>query len=125
MQDDIRPGGNGAVGNVVRVFRRILIVDVGNGAPGAIETGPGSTITSIPHQALNAAVLAQVQPNLVVCGLFSPTFDAILLIERLAALRYQGQVQVICPPLPDARMIRSELHAISAGIDVQLVETDA
>ncbi len=124
MREDIRLGGNDGVGNVVRVFRKILIVDVGNGAPGAIETGPGSTITSIPHQALNAALLAQVQPNLVVCGLFSPTFDAILLIERLAELGYQGQVQVICPPLPDARMIRSELHAIATEIDVQLIETE-
>ncbi|MDE3027391.1 MAG: hypothetical protein KGH84_03210 [Paracoccaceae bacterium] len=124
MQDDNGRGAYTGTENVVRVFRKILVVDLGDGFPETIESGPGSTITTIPHDALDRALLERVQPNLVVSGLFSPEFDAILLIELLAELGYQGQVQVICPPLPDSRMIRSELHAISAGIDVHLIETE-
>ena len=64
--------------------------------------------------------------ELVVAPLFCTTFDALEIIERLAAHDYRKTLRVVTPKLPNRQVVLRELrsHASRKGITVELVEQD-
>jgi hypothetical protein len=62
--------------------------------------------------------------ELVVTPLFSMTFDALEVIERLGAEGYRKALRVVAPKLPNRQIVLRELrsHAARQGITIELVE---
>jgi len=98
--------------------RRILTLDIDLGAFPAL---PGETIEEGRFDALDAAWLARLSPDQVIVPLISAGQDATTVIERLQDLGYQGAIIVICPPLPNPRMVEHELRALGPGARLTLV----
>ncbi len=64
---------------------------------------------------------------LVVAPLFGKNFDALEILEQLAAQGYRGVLRVIAPHLPNRQIVLRELrsHAARQGIMIELVDLDA
>ncbi len=64
---------------------------------------------------------------LVVAPLFGKNFDALEILEQLAAQGYRGVLRVIAPHLPNRQIVLRELrsHAARQGILIELVDLDA
>ena len=77
-------------------------------------------------QALNAKVLVQANPEVVICALFAPESsasgaDVVALIDRLQALGYHGRIAVLCPDLPRPDLVQAELRALGPGDRLTLI----
>ena len=91
---------------------RLLALDLPIPAPAEMS---GTIMTTAGFAELTADLLARVRPDHVLAPLFSPGHDAIAIVERLEAIGYMGQITVLSRPLPDARMVQSELRALGPG----------
>ena len=79
--------------------------------------GPGGPMpmVGVAHHSfgcLDAALLARLQPTLVVFPLFAAGHDAISVIEILEKLVYLGRISVIAPALPRPKLVERELRAL-------------
>lgn len=65
--------------------------------------------------------------ELVVAPLFGQDYDALEIMEQLAAQGYRGTLRVIAPPLPNRQIVLRELrsHAARQGILIEMVEKAA
>ncbi len=93
---------------------RVLALDceaiLGPAIPGAVHRRP---------EDLDADLLAQTRPDLVIMPLFTADQDAMALIEALVALGYMGKVAVLAPTLPNPRLVERELRGL--GLRVTLI----
>ncbi len=71
--------------------------------------------------ALDAPLLARLLPERVVTPLVGDGFDALDVAERLSALGFRGRLEVLCPALPDRRLIRAEIAAACPGVELRFV----
>jgi hypothetical protein len=64
--------------------------------------------------------------DLIVAPLFGRDFDALEILEHLAAQGYRATLRVIAPHLPNRQIVLRELrsHAARQGILIELVELD-
>lgn len=74
---------------------------------------------------VSALLLSQVLPDAVVIPLFSANCDAISDILTLSSLGYSGRCFVLAPPLPNTKMVLTELRQHAAGLRIHLVNTPA
>lgn len=95
------------------------------GTSGAALPGlrPGTRVTEAGFADLAPALLARLRPGAVACPLFGAGFDASQVIERLGAIGYRGELQVLCPDLPRPGLVEAELASLHPGIRVTLVLT--
>jgi hypothetical protein len=77
----------------------------------------------ISFKDLTAAKLHAIAPDTVICPLVSAEFDAILLLERLNELGFQGQCVVISAKLPQYALVLGELQRAAGQILVTLNDT--
>lgn len=82
---------------------------------------PRGEITTATFAELDADLLAQLAPDQVLLPLLSPDHDATMVIERLQALGYTGLITVVSLPLPNARMVETELRALGPGARLTLL----
>ena len=87
---------------------------------GTVDSG-GAQVLARPFNALNAELLDELCPIMVLTPLFGRGFDAELVAQILAELNYAGHLRVLCPPLPDPSMIAREIRAKAPGLTVDLV----
>lgn len=93
------------------------------GALGIVATRmPGASVILAGGAALGQSMLDEVQPDMVVCGLFGGKLDAVQVLARLAALRFDGALLVVTPPLPAADGVVDELREAAGGRSVTLWE---
>lgn len=71
---------------------------------------------------INRALLLETKPDCVVMPLMSPTFDAPQGLALLEAIGFCGKICVVTGPLPNRRMVETELRAMAEGIDFHLIE---
>lgn len=70
---------------------------------------------------LDASLLRDAEPELVISSLLGDGFDAIDVAIRLAGLGYTGPYRVLCPPLPKPEAVRDEIRAAAPGLDFDLL----
>lgn len=95
------------------------------GLPPAVDLGQvdagGAVVVARAFNALSAELLAELRPIMVLTPLISRGFDAELVAQILSALGYGGHLRVLCPALPDPRMIAREIRAKAPGLTVDLI----
>lgn len=82
--------------------------------------GPEGALRA-PFRMLDAALLAHVAPDTVICALLAGDSDAMTVAERLAELGWRGRLVVVAQGLPNRRMVQQELQAIAPWISVEVV----
>jgi hypothetical protein len=92
-----------------------------SGPAQAVDGPRGATVLRTTLAALDAPLLARVLPDRVVAPLMGDGFDALEVAERLEALGYRGRLEVVCPALPDRRLIRAEIAAACPGVEVVFI----
>jgi hypothetical protein len=80
-----------------------------------------SDVVWVPADAVDAALLARLDPRLVLCPLLGAGFDALQVAERLERLGWTGRLRVLAPALPAPAMVEAELAARAPGLTVDLV----
>ena len=108
------------------LIAKLREIDGGQGMrPLMIDIWPATpSAASITFARLDAASLAELQPDLVIFPLFGAGQDAIAVIERLQALGYPGRMVVICPRLPNPKLVETELRQLALGARLMLVIWD-
>lgn len=70
---------------------------------------------------LDAALLRDTAPAMVVSALIGDRFDAVDLARRLAELGYAGPYRALSPPLPRPALVKAEVRAAAPDLDFDLV----
>lgn len=97
---------------------RVLALDV---SPSLAALMPGATVIQASFADLDADMLAQHGPDLVLVPLMASTHDATHVIARLQALGFAGTVTVIGPHLPHPRVVEQELRRLGPGLKLTLL----
>lgn len=87
---------------------------------GQVDAG-GAVVVARAFNALSAELLDELRPIMVLTPLISRGYDAELVAQILSGLGYGGHLRVLCPPLPDPRMIAREIRAKAPGLTVDLI----
>lgn len=66
-------------------------------------------------------VFLKAPVDAVVTPLFGEDSDAAVVATELSRLRFSGLLQVLCPPLPNQRMVEREVGRSADGFRVQFV----
>ena len=82
-----------------------------DGMEGATFPGPDS---------LDAVLLATLGATRIFCPLVAGDFDALAVAMRLAKIGYTGWLVVLCPDLPNPRMVEREIRHHGPGVKVEL-----
>lgn len=70
--------------------------------------------------AVNRALLDELQPEVVISALIAHDFDAIELARLLTEAGYRGRYRALSGALPDVRIVVTEVRATVPGIDFDL-----
>lgn len=102
--------------------RRILVVEPSQALPLALRNLSGAMVTIVKFPTIDHALLDRVQPDVVISALISAQFDILDLAAHLKALGYAGALRAITPPVPNARLIRTEVAHLWPELDFGLIE---
>ena len=97
------------------VERGAMAVAIGCALPDGVE---GAALQT--PETLDAALLARLGVDRVFCPLFAAEFDALAVAARLATMGFDGRLVVLCPTLPNPRMVAREIRHHAAGMMVEL-----
>lgn len=117
--------GNSGRAEVVITQGTALAIEVRNAQSIVSAYVPHYALVLTRFAALDAAMLARVQPDCVLFPLFGPSFDAHQVLERLHGLRFQGTACVLTPHLPAPQMVLEELRRLAGARDLTLMEFPA
>ena len=70
---------------------------------------------------LEAGLLLDAMPDMVVSPLIGQDFDAMDVARRLAQLGYRGPYRALTAPLPRPGLVKAEVMADAPGLDFDLV----
>ncbi len=70
---------------------------------------------------LNADIVNEKQPDIILSPLVADDFDAVDVAVRLIELRFQGKYRVIADDMPDATLIRKEVRGFAPQLDFDLL----
>jgi hypothetical protein len=68
-----------------------------------------------------AARLAAMRPRAVMLCPFDAEVDLEAILAALSQAGHAGRVLLVCPPLPDARLVLREIAAMAPGLRLRLV----
>jgi len=102
--------------------RRILVVEPSQSLPLALRGVSGVAITIVPLAAIDATLIARTVPDVVLSPLVCPEHDILDLARLLDALGYRGALRAYSAPLPNPRLILSEVRQIWRGGDFDILE---
>jgi len=72
-------------------------------------------------EAIDAALLARVQPKKVICPMIGEDYDALIVATHLRGLNFEGTLVVVAPELPNPRMVEREIRNQAGGLRVSVV----
>jgi hypothetical protein len=110
---------SGADTGAVRV---VLVIGRADDAALAQAGVVGGRMVVAPFSALDETLLRRVEPETVIFPLIATGFDALHVIERLAALNFAGAACVMAPILPNRRIVEAELRSHGPGLRLILIE---
>ena len=102
--------------------RRILVIDPSQALPRALRGVQGAAITIARIGSLDAALLARVQPDVVLAPLFSPDHDILDLARLLGRIGYVGPLRAYSVPLPNTAIVCAEVRQIWGPRDFDILE---
>ena len=70
---------------------------------------------------LNAATLAEINPDLILSPVVAARFDCLDVAHALVTLGYKGSYRAIARNLPDPYLIRREVAADCPGLDFDIM----
>lgn len=84
---------------------------------------PGETegIDFIEFSQLDAGLLIDLQIDMVLTPLFCSHFDTIDVAIKLRKIGYRGRYRVIADSIPDAKLVRREIHEIAPDLDFDIL----
>ncbi|NBE08358.1 hypothetical protein [Paragemmobacter ruber] len=86
-----------------------------------LEVPPaGAEVIARPEE-IDAALLARVQPERVLCPMIGPDYDALSVATLLRSLDFAGVLVVVAPDLPNPRMVEREIRNQAGGLRVSVV----
>ncbi len=100
----------------------VLVIEVRGAEMIVAANAPGWSVVFARFSAIDARLLAQVNPDCVMFPLFGRGFDALSVVERIVSLGYPGRLCVVTDPLPAPDMVLRELAAASRGRGLDMVE---
>ena len=71
---------------------------------------------------ITAETLARFKPDILLCPLFVPAFDARDVAMRLAELGYKGLLRAVTQPLPRPELVIAEVSLVAPDLDFDLFE---
>lgn len=124
MADRLLPAAGGPLKSVPpdAVTGSVLVIGRADDATLKQAASLGQRVFAAPVSALDAGLLERIRPGWVVFPLLAPRFDAHHVIEILAVLGYARGVCIMAPPLPNRRMVETELRAIAPSLHLMLVD---
>lgn len=103
-------------------LRTVLVIGRADDSTLAQAAILGGRMVVMPLSALDAGLIARLDPETVIFPLIAAGFDALQVIDRLAALGYDGLACVMAPRLPNRRMVEAELRSHGPGLRIALLE---
>ena len=103
-------------------IERILIVDPLHEIPPALRSMIGAQVVVAAGLNLNATLLAEVSPDVVMVPLFGKGLDVFDLTARLIGLGYRGRIRAFSRPVPNARLICEEVGSRFPRLDFGIIE---
>ena len=70
---------------------------------------------------LDAALLEEIRPDMIVSALIGDLFDAVDVAARLLDLQYKGPYRALSPPLPRPALVKAEVRSAAPDLDFDLV----
>lgn len=89
-------------------------------ALGIEDLPPGAEAVTHPEE-IDAALLARVQPEKVICPMIGADYDALSVANLLRSLDFAGVLVVVAPDLPNPRMVEREIRNQAGGLQVRVV----
>ena len=102
--------------------RRILVVEPSEALPRTLNNLAGGAVTNARFSSLTAELLMTTAPEVVLSPLMTSDHDILDLAKRLEDLGFQGALRAFCPPLPNARVILTEVRQIWPEGDFDILE---
>lgn len=87
----------------------------------ACEPGDGVIAASISD--IDAATIAQLQPDIVLSPIVDSAFDCLDLAQILVDAAYTGRYRVITGDLPNPNLVLREVRTSFPGLNVDLLES--
>ncbi len=81
---------------------------------------PGAQAVERPDE-IDAALLARVRPEKVICPMIGEDYDALSVATLLRSLDFGGTLVVVAPELPNPRMVEREIRNQAGGLRVSVV----
>ncbi|MCV2878371.1 hypothetical protein OE699_05850 [Sedimentimonas flavescens] len=102
--------------------RRILIVEPSGDLPNTLNNLAGGAVTIARFSSLTADLLMTTAPEVVLSPLMTSDHDILDLAKRLEELGFKGALRAFCAPLPNARVILTEVRQIWPEGDFDILE---
>ncbi|MGB0798129.1 MAG: hypothetical protein ACPGRD_02255 [Planktomarina sp.] len=69
--------------------------------------------------------VSQLSPNVVLCPLFTPEFDALDVLTILQDCQFNGRVRILTEPLSNMDLVLAELRGPYPDLDIDLMIIEA
>ncbi|WP_295535763.1 hypothetical protein [uncultured Thioclava sp.] len=102
--------------------RRMLLVDPVRELPIALHGIEGLSLNVVQFESISSELLADIAPEMVLAPLLSVRFDILDLARLLTDLGYQGAVRAYCAPVPNAKVICTEVKSEFPKLDFHIFE---
>jgi hypothetical protein len=101
--------------------RPILAVGFGEAVLPKAQSRVSVAMPFVTLQHISPAMFEKAQIDMIVTPLFGQHCDAELVAQELTRLGYSGILKVMCPPLPNQRMVEREIRSEAKGYEVQFL----
>jgi len=102
--------------------RSILLVEPARELPVSLRGIEGLNLTVAQWETITTDLLVSVAPEMILAPLLSVRFDILDLARLLKTLGYCGALRAYCAPLPNTKVIRSEIKAEFPDLDFTIFE---
>ncbi|WP_417807743.1 hypothetical protein [Thioclava sp.] len=100
----------------------MLLVEPARELPIALHGIEGLNLTVVQWDSITTDLLGSVAPEIILAPLLSTRFDILDLARLLNTLGYRGALRAYCAPLPNTKVIRSEVKAEFPNLDFTIFE---
>ena len=100
----------------------VLVIEAAQPLGPFLTQAPGAVMVVAPFEALDAELLSRTHPDCVVTPLFTTAFDVLDVAEKLVELGYAGRFLAVSQPLPNPRLIKSEVRAIGPNLTFDILQ---
>ena len=121
------PVSSALVVPVARVSRRRVALVLGGlvslkTIPIAAGLGDMRTILSVALPEITLDLMARLMPQIVLSPLVWDDYDILDAAAHLHGLGFLGEYRVVCPSLPDPKLILTEVETIAPGLDFGMLQ---